>query len=154
MESKLKSIFIFYITIIFCLNATSQTTFFKSFGGDLNEYGEAVIATKDSGFLAIGATESFGNGLTDFYLIKLDHKGDFLWHKTFGGPGIDYGKDIIETPDSGFIICGYSNSNSLNYDISILKINKKKQLKKVAFLIVKRINHLSQCFVELSFDCI
>ena len=94
------------------MDTTSQTTFFKSFGGDLNEYGEAVIATKDSGFLAIGATESFGNGLTDFYLIKLDHKGDFLWHKTFGGSGIDYGKDIIETPDSGFIACGYSNSTA------------------------------------------
>jgi len=128
MESKLKSIFIFFVTTIFCINTTSQTTFFKSFGGDLNEYGEAVIATKDSGFLAIGATESFGNGLTDFYLIKLDHKGDFLWHKTFGGPGIDYGKDIIETPDSGFIACGYSNSNSLDYDINILKINKNGEL--------------------------
>ena len=120
MESKLKSIFIFFVTTIFCIVTTSQTTFFKSLGGDLNEYGEAVIATKDSGFLAIGATESFGNGLMDLYLFKIDSIGDVEWTKTFGGPNIDYGNDVVETDDNGYIACGYSNSIGLDYNIFIV----------------------------------
>lgn len=58
------------------LISISQNTFFQSYGGNLNDYGEEIIATKDNGFIAIGATESFGNGLTDMYIIKLDSNGN------------------------------------------------------------------------------
>ena len=44
--------------------------FFQSYGGSGNDYGENIISTIDSGFLAIGATESYGNGLTDMYFVK------------------------------------------------------------------------------------
>ena len=110
------------------LISISQNTFFQSYGGNLNDYGEEIIATKDNGFIAIGATESFGNGLTDMYIIKLDSNGNVKWHKTFGGPNIDYGKDIVQTTDSGFIACGYSNSQNLDYDIYVVKINKNGDL--------------------------
>lgn len=110
------------------LISISQNTFFQSYGGNLNDYGEEIIATKDNGFIAIGATESFGNGLTDMYIIKLDSNGNVQWHKTFGGPNIDYGKDIVQTADSGFIACGYSNSQNLDYDIFVVKINKNGDL--------------------------
>ena len=44
----------------------------------------------------VGATESFGNGLTDLYVIKTDENGVVEWHSTFGGPNIDYGKSIVK----------------------------------------------------------
>ena len=72
----------------------------------------------------IGATESFGNGLTDLYVIKTDENGVVEWHSTFGGPNIDYGKSIVETNDSSFIACGYSNSLNLDYDIFVVKMDK------------------------------
>ncbi len=102
----------------------AQNSFFKSYGGTGNDIGENVISTKDGGFCIIGATESFGNGLTDLYVIKTDHNGVVEWHRTFGGPNIDYGKSIVETNDSSFIACGYSNSVNLDYDIFVVKMDK------------------------------
>lgn len=128
MENHLRHTNLLFLFLLMGLVSISQNTFFQSYGGNLNDYGEEIISTKDNGFIAVGATESFGNGLTDMYLIKLDSIGNVEWHKTFGGPNIDYGKDIVETPDSGFIACGYSNSQNLDYDIFVVKINKNGDL--------------------------
>ena len=121
------NISIFFLILCF-LNANGQSTFFQSYGGNGNDYGENIISCADSGLAAIGATESYGNGLTDLYIIKTNNIGEVMWHKTFGGPNIDYGKSIVETADSGFIACGYSNSQNLNYDIFIVKIDKNGAL--------------------------
>lgn len=128
MGNQIKKIGLFSMSLLIGLISISQNTFFQSYGGNLNDYGEEIIETVDNGFIAVGATESFGNGLTDMYLIKLDSNGIVQWHKTFGGPNIDYGKDIVQTPDSGFIACGYSNSQNLDYDIFVVKINKNGDL--------------------------
>ena len=66
--------------------------------------------------------ESFGNGATDLYVFKVDTIGEYVWSKTFGGPNIDYGTDIVELADGGFILVGYSNSFSLGYDYFLVKI--------------------------------
>ena len=59
MRYQIKNIFL-YISLLLLDNINSQTTFFKSFGGNMSDYGEEIISTIDSGFLAIGATESLG----------------------------------------------------------------------------------------------
>ena len=40
------------------------------------------------------------------YLIRIDSSGDSLWTKTFGGAEQDYGRTLLETADTGFIIAG------------------------------------------------
>ena len=124
MENHIKKLLIICLLSIFNNPFQGQNIFFKSYGGNGNDYGENIISTRDSGFLAIGATESYGNGLTDMYFVKTDKDGNVLWHKAYGGANIDYGKSVVETLDSGFIACGYSNSENLNYDIFLVKINK------------------------------
>ena len=115
---------LFWVILILPHFNLAQNAFFKSYGGTGNDIGENVISTKDGGFCMIGATESFGNGLTDLYVIKTDEYGVVEWHSTFGGPNIDYGKSIVETNDSSFIACGYSNSLNLDYDIFVVKMDK------------------------------
>lgn len=44
-------------------------------GGDDEEFGYQVVATPDSGCLLIGETASFGNGMTDFFITKIDKNG-------------------------------------------------------------------------------
>jgi hypothetical protein len=122
MENRLKNIaailLLFFVVVI-----SSQEPFFKSFGGNGNDYGESIKYCSDSGFIITGGTESFGNGLMDLYFIKLSKDGSFEWHKTFGGSGIDYGNDIIQTYDSNYIACGYSNSLNMDYQILLIKID-------------------------------
>ena len=87
---------LFWLILILPHFNLAQNAFFKSYGGTGNDIGENVISTKDGGFCMIGATESFGNVLTDLYVIKTDEYGVVEWHSTFGGPNIDYWKSIVE----------------------------------------------------------
>jgi hypothetical protein len=116
---------IIYILLLFNpIISFGQITFFNSYGGAGNDYGKSIITTIDTAYVIIGATESFGNGNTDMYLFKIDSLGNLLWSKTFGGTNVDWGTDLKQTIDTGYIICGYSNSYSWDYDIFLVKTDQ------------------------------
>jgi hypothetical protein len=113
------------ITVLLCVHAAfAQSGFYRNYGGDGNDYGLGVVGTFDKGYAVVGATESFGHGAVDVYLLKIDSLGDYLWSKTFGGPNIEWGYDMVQTADSGFVIGGYSNSFGVGYDAYVIKTDK------------------------------
>jgi hypothetical protein len=91
-------------------DALGDTQWTRSFGGTGNEVGCSVQQTTDSGYVIAGATESFGAGHADIYLIRTNVGGDTLWTKTFGGASTDSGFSVGQTTDSGYIIAGRTNS--------------------------------------------
>jgi hypothetical protein len=61
-------------------------------------------------------------GNTDFYLMKINSAGKFLWERTFGDVNIENAFSIQQTNDSGFVICGYTNSfGNGGYDTYLVK---------------------------------
>ncbi len=97
----------------------------KVYGGLGNESAMSVEVTADNCYLIAGYTESFGAGLEDMFILKVDAAGDFLWNKTFGGANDDFANSIKKTTDGGYIITGASNSFSTNsdYDVYLVKID-------------------------------
>ena len=97
------------------------------YGGTGADCGYAVRQTSDGGYIIAGYTDSFGAGDYDVYLIKTDPNGDTSWTKTYGGPHDDCGYSIQETLDSGYVVVGYTDAESLglyyNRDVYLLKIN-------------------------------
>ncbi|UWX68456.1 hypothetical protein NZD85_14525 (plasmid) [Empedobacter stercoris] len=89
----------------------------NSFGGNGNDIPVTIILTKDKGYLIAAnsnstpspykKSENFGGN--DYYIIKLNEKGEILWEKTFGGSFDDKIKSVAETND-GFVLVGNSNS--------------------------------------------
>ena len=76
------------------------------------------MTTADGGFAVLGYTQSNDGDVTD----KLDNSFDFgcpmssadaqlEWSKTYGGSNDDRGNSLIQTPDGGFALLGYSASN-------------------------------------------
>lgn len=91
----------------------------KFFGGAEDDELNSIIKTND-GFLAtIGYTKSKGDLKGDAYFLKLDLNGDTLFTRTFGGPGIDYGSDLVQRYNSQYMLCGAktfsTDSNTHSY---------------------------------------
>ncbi len=55
-------------------------------------------------------TASFGEGETDFWLVKTDPQGNKEWSQTFGGPERDIARSVQQTACGGFIIAGLTDS--------------------------------------------
>ena len=89
----------------------------KSFGGSSYEYSLSVQQTNDTGFVVAGYTNSTdgevnGNhGDIDAWLLKLDANGLLQWQKCLGGVDDEYGMDISQTMDGGYLFTGNTDSN-------------------------------------------
>jgi uncharacterized repeat protein (TIGR01451 family) len=76
-----------------------------------------VIQTSDGGFVVTGTAQVFrpvsnGSEITeDFYITKLSSDGSEIWSSYYGGRGDDIPRQIIPTPDGGFLCLGTTNSS-------------------------------------------
>ena len=96
------------------LNSNDDTTWTKTYGGINEDWLFSVQQTPDQGYIICGSTQSFGAGYWDAWLIKTDSLGDTLWTRTWGGSSWDYGLDLDQTTDGGYIIVGWTNSFGVN----------------------------------------
>lgn len=82
----------------------------NAIGGGDEDMGISLIETTDKGYIMIGHTWSFGVGLNDFMIIKLDSEGNLKWAETIGGYNNEIGMSIIQTNDGGFALLGNTHS--------------------------------------------
>jgi len=101
----------------------------KTFGGKDNDEANSIQQTTDGGYIVAGETGSFGSGLEDVYILKLNSKGEVQWQKTFGGEGSDEANSIQQTTDGGYIVAGWTESFGFGgQDVYILKLNSNGEL--------------------------
>ncbi len=87
-----------------------NVVFERLFGGSGRDRGVSVHQTRDGGYVVAGGTSSSGAGSQDVYLVRIDPGGEELWSRTYGGTALDNGWSVLETPDGGFIIAGFTGS--------------------------------------------
>ena len=119
--SNFKTFCIIGILLSNCFTAYSQDILWeKSYGGKHAEYLFDAQPTADYGFILAGSSLSnkSGNktdnnkGDLDYWVWKMDEKGELDWQKSFGGSGFDLLQSIKNTRDGGFILAGTSSSNA------------------------------------------
>jgi len=81
-----------------------------TFGGPNDDMGYAVIEVSGGGFAIAGHTWSFGAGVNNGWLIRLDANGNQLWNRTYGGYDWESCFKVIEVSGGGFALAGYSTS--------------------------------------------
>jgi len=93
----------------------------KSYGGKHADYLFDVIPTPDYGFILAGSSLSkkTGNkteenrGDLDYWVWKMDEKGELDWQKSIGGSGQDKLRCVLLTNEGGFLLAGSSSPNLL-----------------------------------------
>jgi len=90
-------------------NALGDTVWTRTYGGPFNDVGWNIIQTNDYGYIVVGESERNASQ-KDVFIIKLDANGDSVWTKTYSGNKIDFGTNIIQLPDNGYIISAVTSS--------------------------------------------
>jgi len=111
--------------ILFSLKANAQEFFQRTFGGPGSEFGRGVVQTNDGGYACVGSTNSYSDGSSNVYLIKVDELGNYVWGRNIGELGsIEWGMDIVEDSDGNLIIAGYTNNTEgSHYDGLLIKVS-------------------------------
>jgi len=88
------------------IDASGNMEWNRTYGGTNHEQAYSMIKTSDGGYALAGATDSFGAGEDDFWLVKTDEHGNMEWNQTYGGEDIDRAYSLVETSDGGYAIAG------------------------------------------------
>ncbi|MFW9779805.1 MAG: hypothetical protein ACFFE8_13200 [Candidatus Heimdallarchaeota archaeon] len=81
-----------------------------TYGGKYNEVGSSVIQMADGGYVLAGYTESGIEGNADGWLVRVNDNGEIVWDHTYGGPKLDIARSVVQAPDGGFALVGYTGS--------------------------------------------
>ncbi len=106
------------------LDSAGNVLWERAYGGNQQDWANSIMPTSDGGYIVAGSTNSVDGDVTgyhppknlnqapsDYWIIKIDSVGNLQWEKTLGGSGTDAGKYAEQTPDGGYIACGWSASN-------------------------------------------
>ncbi len=66
-----------------------------------------VFQTQDQGFIITGNVVPEQGYYYNILLIKTDSIGNMEWYKTYGDYYAEHGRNVIETPDGGYLIGGF-----------------------------------------------
>lgn len=101
---------------VFILKTTSAgiEEWNRVYSGSGQEIARVVRQTSDLGYFVFGSTSSYGNGLRDFYLLRLNPSGDSLWTKTYGTSVDEIGTSMHINTDGSIIMIGHEYFNGGN----------------------------------------
>ena len=94
----------------------------RCYGGSAGDNAFRVRQTSDGGYIFTGSAASTDGDVTgnhggdDAWVVKLDSAGTIQWQKALGGSAGDYGFDIQQIPDGGYVVASRTESN--NGDVS------------------------------------
>ncbi|HEX5154116.1 MAG TPA: T9SS type A sorting domain-containing protein [Parafilimonas sp.] len=135
-----RSCFFTLMLVIAGIYSTAQNSWAiewqKSLGGSSMDRGTAAKQTPDGGYIVAGNTSSddgdvsSNHGKYDYWIVKLNSSVGIQWQKSLGGSGLEITYSIELTPDGGYVIAGYSDSddgdvsgNHGDFDMWIVKLD-------------------------------
>ncbi len=101
----------------------------KTIGGKLNDNAKALTRTADGNFIMVGSRELKHSGDADFFIMKLNQKGEKIWARTLGQNENDVLLSVAPTPNGDIVATGKTRSyNSEQTDLAVMNFNKKGKL--------------------------
>ncbi|HUM46513.1 MAG TPA: hypothetical protein PLD84_06280, partial [Chitinophagales bacterium] len=104
------------------MDAFGRIEWLKTYGGNGQEWGRHIQLTPDGGYIIGGHATSLGdfldvkgnNGGFDYWIVKVNSKGELEWQKPMGGSVLDLAYSVEPTADGGYIVFGGITSSDGN----------------------------------------
>jgi hypothetical protein len=110
--------------------ASTWTVPAHTLGGSSTDVVQSLARDSAGNVYVTGYTQSFGAGGQDVLILKYSSGGNFLWSKTWGGSGNEFGNSIKVGPDGLLYITGYTSSFGAGwYDLFLLQLDTDGNLK-------------------------
>ncbi len=107
-----------------CLDANGNEIWMRTYGGGSDDHSNSIVECDEGGFAILGYTMSYGEGLFDYWLLRLDIDGILLWDYTYGGLNSDQGIDLVQNVFGGFVLAGQSRSfGDVNGDFWVMCVD-------------------------------
>lgn len=107
------------------INASGDVQWQKDYGySNRNEYPFKVIELDDGDLVIAGLTNSPSESDAG-YLARTNNLGELIWQRKYNKtPFIELFRDVLETEDGGFILCGQAvNDSNASQDAWVLKVD-------------------------------
>ncbi len=111
------------------VSAQGELTNFNYFGGSGYDVGHDLESTTDGGFVIAGVTTSYGAGLSDFWLIKINGFGAEQWSQTFGGEAYEICHAVRQVSGGGYALAGSTDGfGAGGQDVWLVRTNASGQI--------------------------
>lgn len=145
MQGHLRACAFFFICCaFFCISPTTVQSqiivknWDKTYGSNALENSPVIVASPDGGYLqGMNSNRYFSIWYfsigTEYWVQKLNTSGGIQWEANYGSWGTEHFTSLVNTPDGGYLIGGYSNSNASKdksepskgqYDYWVIKIDR------------------------------
>lgn len=108
-------------------NSSNEIEFAKTYGDTVNsEQAIHAIRTNDNGFLIMGQSVVPPSVSADMYVVKTDSAGNLEWEQYYGGSNFEGAYSAVQTPDTGYLILGWTQSfGNRQEDFYLIKTDKQ-----------------------------
>lgn len=92
----------------------------STYGGTATDNAQSIKQTNDGGYIVAAYSESADGDVTgnhgggDCWVLKLNNSGILIWQQSLGGTSYDFGQNVTQTSDGGYILTGGTHSNDGN----------------------------------------
>jgi len=100
---------------LLCLSFTvSAQGFEKKFGGPKDDFGQAILQTKDHGYIEVGRTGGVAgdDNDVDIFVVRTDVDGTILWTKQYDEGFIEQAEDVIEVEGDSYLVVGFRQATA------------------------------------------
>ncbi|MHA1520772.1 MAG: hypothetical protein ACTSRK_11370 [Promethearchaeota archaeon] len=107
-------------------NSAGQLQWNKTWGGNESDGGWDMLTLDLAGNIYLGAsTSSFGVGLSDGVLVKLNSTGDHQWNTTWGGSETDgFSSIVVDASDNIYLVGTTDSFGGGDKDIVLVKYSQ------------------------------
>jgi hypothetical protein len=95
----------------------------RTWGGAGFDQAWQVARAPDNGYYVFGETDSYGAGDRDFFLLKLDSRGEDEWYRTYGTAKREWPFGMLQLHDGDLLLYGRTENDAGVEDAYVVRVD-------------------------------